>query len=69
MKYNYSVIYNGKIYRAGEEVPIYENKGDESKNINADEDTKVDKKTKTDEVSADDARPAKFTKTRNKSNK
>lgn len=26
MKYDYSVIYNGKFYRAGEEVPMKENK-------------------------------------------
>jgi hypothetical protein len=69
MKYDYSVIYNGKFYRAGEEVPVSENKSIESKNTNADEGNKVDEEAKTDEVSADDTRPAKSAKTRNKSNK
>lgn len=26
MKYNYSVVYDGKFYRAGEEVPVREDK-------------------------------------------
>lgn len=28
MKYDYSVVYNGKFYRSGEEVPVKENKAE-----------------------------------------
>lgn len=52
MKYSYSIIYNGKLYRAGEEVPVVINEKPESETGTAEvknpevpvnEDTKAEK--------------------------
>lgn len=63
MKYDYSVIYNGKFYRAGEEVPVKENKKTEG---NAE--AKVPKNSGSENTNNEDteAEPKKSVKRRTK---
>lgn len=54
MKYDYSVVYNGKFYRAGEEVPVKENKTEKTVTNKAEnkavEKEKADSEASTTEV-------------------
>lgn len=48
MKYDYSIVYNGKFYRAGEEVPVKENKTE--KTVTNKAENKADSEAPTTEV-------------------
>lgn len=59
MKYNYSVVYDGKFYRAGEEVPVREDKKTEGNAEAKLTENSGSENTNNEDTEAESKKPAK----------